>query len=66
MKISWAIFRFDYYWDNSDALQPEDILILEESGFDTERQAKKYVQNPDNQRQGSFVVLEVIEMPRIE
>ncbi len=64
MKISWAAFRFGYDWGNSDPIQPESILKLEASGFHTEREAKKYIQHPDNCLQGSFVVLEVIEMPR--
>lgn len=62
MKISWAVFRFGYSLNNLDPIQIESILKLVASGFDTERQAKKYIQHPDNLNQGSFVVLEVIDM----
>ena len=66
MKTSWAVFRFGYDWGNPDPIQNELILRLVASGFDTERQAKKYIQHPDNLNQGSLVVLGVIEMPKIE
>ena len=68
MKISWAVFRFGYDPSNSEWYpillpgQNESILRLVASGFSTERQAKKYVQHPDNRNKGSFVVLEVIEV----
>lgn len=58
MKISWAVFKVDYI----SGCYEDIILKLKKPGFKTEREAKKYVQHPDNQLQGSFVVLEVIEM----
>ena len=57
MKISWAVFRLGYDWENTG-------LKLVVSDFDTERQAKKYVQHPDNLNKGSFIILEVIEVLR--
>ncbi len=62
MKISWAVFELVYAPGWRQRRYRNTILKLEEPGFKTEREAKKYVQHPDNQLQGSFVVLEVIEM----
>lgn len=60
MKISWAVFEIIEAMYTAPILTP--MLKLRKTGFNTEREAKKYVQHPDNQLQGSFVVLEVIEM----
>ena len=66
MKKSWAVFRFGYDWGKPDLIQPELILRLVASGFDTEQEAINYIQDPNNLQQGSFVVLGVIDMPRIK
>ena len=65
MKISWAVFKFGYEVQVTEAPVPvSNMLYLIASGFNTERQAKKYVQHPDNLNQGSFIILEVIEVLR--
>lgn len=58
MKISWAVFKIEY----ASGCYEDIILKLKARDFHSEREAKKYIQHPDNQLQGSFVVLEVIEM----
>lgn len=62
MKISWAVFEIVSVVSKRYRYNNDSVLKLEANGFDSERQAKKYIQHPDNRLQGEFIVLEVIEM----